>query len=159
MREWLRQTQPADHAARQVDGDEVERIHQATQTNTVSASGAMKRRLPWIIDFDWSSTISTSISIAHWKRPGTPDVALRAANAENQDRGEAADDRPEQRVEIPDVDVENRRLRVSGKILQVVRDVLRRIHRARSFASCHNFKATQIVENLSAARVILEPPR
>src|SRR5476649_3031442 len=51
----------------------------ATHTKTVRASGAMKRRLPWTIDFDWSSTISTSISIAHWKRPGTPDVALRAA--------------------------------------------------------------------------------
>src|SRR5471032_73360 len=52
----------------------------ATHTNTVRASGAMKRRLPWTIDFDWSSTISTSISIAHWKRPGTPEVALRAAS-------------------------------------------------------------------------------
>src|SRR4051812_14016391 len=51
----------------------------ATHTNTVNASGAMNVRVPWIIDFDWSSTISTSISIAHWKRPGTPDVALRAA--------------------------------------------------------------------------------
>jgi len=27
----------------------------------------------------WLSTISTSISTAAWKRPGTPEVALRAA--------------------------------------------------------------------------------
>ena len=51
----------------------------ATQTNTVSASGAMKLRSPWTMAFDWFSTISTSISTAAWKRPGTPEVARRAA--------------------------------------------------------------------------------
>jgi len=39
----------------------------------------MKLRSPCTIDFDWSSTISTSSSTAAWKRPGTPEVALRAA--------------------------------------------------------------------------------
>src|SRR5450830_1410480 len=51
----------------------------ATQMNTVSASGAMKLRSPCTMAFDWSSTISTTISTNDWKRPGTPEVALRAA--------------------------------------------------------------------------------
>jgi len=55
------------------------------------------------------------------------------------------------------VDVENRRLRVRGKILQVVRNVLGRIQSVRSFASCHIVKATQIVKNLSPP-VASEPP-
>src|SRR5262245_14641315 len=55
-----------------------------TQTNTVSASGAMKLRLPCTIDFDWSSTISTTISTNAWKRPGTPEVARRAASHINR---------------------------------------------------------------------------
>ena len=108
----------------------------------------MKRRLPWIIDFDWSSTISTSISIAHWKRPGTPDVALRAARPRITmvAMPQRIDQNNVSRFQtwMSKIDVWRRR----GKILQVVRDVLRRIHRVRSFASCHNFKATQIVENL-----------
>jgi hypothetical protein len=51
------------------------------QTNTVSASGAMKLRSPCTIDLDCDSTISTRISTAAWKRPGTPEVALAAALA------------------------------------------------------------------------------
>jgi len=52
------------------------------QTNTVSASGEMNLRLwaLWILALAWLSTISTSISTAAWKRPGTPAVALRAAS-------------------------------------------------------------------------------
>ena len=45
------------------------------------------------------------------------------------------------------MDIENRRLVCSGKILQVVRNVLGRIRSARAFASCHIVNATQIVEN------------
>jgi hypothetical protein len=52
------------------------------QTNTVSARGAMNLRdwALWILALAWLSTISTSISTAAWKRPGTPEVALRAAS-------------------------------------------------------------------------------
>jgi hypothetical protein len=32
----------------------------------------------------WESTISTRISTAAWKRPGTPEVALRAASHSTQ---------------------------------------------------------------------------
>ncbi len=39
----------------------------------------MKERLPCTIDLDWFSTISTTISTSAWKRPGTPEVARRAA--------------------------------------------------------------------------------
>ena len=51
------------------------------QTNTVRASGAISLRLLalWITPLAWLSTISTRISTAAWKRPGTPEVALRAA--------------------------------------------------------------------------------
>ncbi|MCY1313778.1 hypothetical protein D9M70_643330 [compost metagenome] len=52
------------------------------QTNTVSASGAMNLRLAALctLALAWLSTISTRISTAAWKRPGTPGVALRAAS-------------------------------------------------------------------------------
>ena len=56
------------------------------QTNTVSASGATSLRL-WALctmPLAWESTISTSISTAAWKRPGTPEVALRAASHSSQ---------------------------------------------------------------------------
>jgi hypothetical protein len=52
-------------------------------TNTVSASGATRRRLCalWMMPRAWLSTISTSISTAAWKRPGTPAVAVRRTKA------------------------------------------------------------------------------
>ena len=53
---------------------------------TVSASGATNLRL-WALctmPLACVSTISTRISTAAWKRPGTPDVALRAAAHRNQ---------------------------------------------------------------------------
>ena len=52
-----------------------------TQTNTVSASGATNLRLLalWTMPLASLSTSSNSISTAAWKRPGTPEVALRAA--------------------------------------------------------------------------------
>src|SRR5659263_645803 len=51
------------------------------QTNTVSASGATSLRLLalWTMALAWPSTNAISISTAAWKRPGTPEVALRAA--------------------------------------------------------------------------------
>ena len=51
------------------------------QTNTVSASGATNLRLLalWTMPLACESTISTRTSTAAWKRPGTPEVALRAA--------------------------------------------------------------------------------
>ena len=51
-----------------------------TQQNTVSASGAMKVRLPLTRAFACSLTMSTSISTAAWNRPGTLEVARRAAS-------------------------------------------------------------------------------
>ena len=50
-------------------------------TNTVSASGATSLRLCALCTMPLAceSTISTSISTAAWKRPGTPDVARDAA--------------------------------------------------------------------------------
>jgi len=51
------------------------------QTNTVSANGATSLRL-WALctmALAWLSTISNRISTAAWKRPGTPEVAARAA--------------------------------------------------------------------------------
>ncbi len=56
------------------------------QTNTVSASGATNLRL-WALctmPLACPSTISTRISTAAWKRPGTPEVALRAASHSSQ---------------------------------------------------------------------------
>ena len=52
-----------------------------TQMNTVSASGPTNLRecALWTIDLAWLSTISSTISMAAWKRPGTPDVARLAA--------------------------------------------------------------------------------
>ena len=56
------------------------------QMNTVSASGATSLRLwaLWTMPLACESTISTSISTAAWKRPGTPAVALRAASHSSQ---------------------------------------------------------------------------
>ncbi len=51
-----------------------------TQQNTVRASGAMKVRSPLTSTLACSLTMSTSISTAAWKRPGTPEVARRAAS-------------------------------------------------------------------------------
>jgi hypothetical protein len=70
------------------------------QTNTVSASGAMKLRSPCTMDFDWDSTISTRISTAAWKRPGTPDVALARRLGQDQDGQQAERDRPEECVKV-----------------------------------------------------------
>ena len=56
------------------------------QTKTVSASGATNLRL-WALctmPLACASTISTRISTAAWKRPGTPEVALRATSHSNQ---------------------------------------------------------------------------
>jgi hypothetical protein len=52
------------------------------QTKTVSASGATIFLLSalWMMPLASLSTISYSISTAAWKRPGTPEVALRAAS-------------------------------------------------------------------------------
>jgi len=51
------------------------------QMKTVRASGATSLRLwaLWTMPLAWDSTISTRISTAAWKRPGTPEVAARAA--------------------------------------------------------------------------------
>ncbi len=49
------------------------------QQNTISASGAIHERSPWMMPLAWSSTISTIISTKAWKRPGTPGVTRRAA--------------------------------------------------------------------------------
>ncbi len=56
------------------------------QTNTVSASGATNLRLValWTMFFASLSTSSNSISMAAWKRPGTPAVALRAPSQSSQ---------------------------------------------------------------------------
>ena len=56
------------------------------QTNTVSASGATSLRLfsLWMTPLAWFSTSSDMISTAAWKRPGTPDVALRAPSHSSQ---------------------------------------------------------------------------
>ena len=56
------------------------------QTNTVSASGDTSLRLLalWITPLAWFSTISDMISTAAWKRPGTPEVALRAPSHSSQ---------------------------------------------------------------------------
>ena len=56
------------------------------QMNTVSASGATNLRLLALctMPLAWESTISTMISTAAWKRPGTPEVALRAASHSSQ---------------------------------------------------------------------------
>ena len=51
----------------------------ALEQHTVSANGAMKLRSPWTMFLAWSLTISTIISTKAWKRPGTPEVARRAA--------------------------------------------------------------------------------
>jgi hypothetical protein len=50
-------------------------------TKTVSAKGDTILRLSALctMPLAWFSTISTSSSTAAWKRPGTPEVALRAA--------------------------------------------------------------------------------
>jgi hypothetical protein len=55
-------------------------------TNTVRASGATSLRLCALCTMPLAceSTISTSTSTAAWKRPGTPDVALRAASHSSQ---------------------------------------------------------------------------
>ena len=51
-------------------------------TKTVSASGETNLRdsALWMMPFACSDTMSTRISTAAWKRPGTPEVALRAAS-------------------------------------------------------------------------------
>ena len=51
------------------------------QTKMVNAKGATSLRLLALCTMPLASdsTISTRISTAAWKRPGTPDVALRAA--------------------------------------------------------------------------------
>ena len=56
------------------------------QTKTVSASGATNLRLSALctMPLACASTISTRISTAAWKRPGTPEVALRAASHSSQ---------------------------------------------------------------------------
>ena len=46
------------------------------QQNTISASGAIHERSPWMMPLAWSSTISTIISTKAWKRPGTPAADL-----------------------------------------------------------------------------------
>jgi hypothetical protein len=53
------------------------------QTNTVRASGATNSRDfgEWTMPLAWSATISTMISTAAWKRPGTPEVARAARRA------------------------------------------------------------------------------
>ncbi|MCY1374647.1 hypothetical protein D9M69_620030 [compost metagenome] len=53
------------------------------QQNTISASGAIHERSPWMMPLAWSSTISTIISTKAWKRPGTPEVTRRAAAYRN----------------------------------------------------------------------------
>ena len=50
----------------------------ATQQNTVKASGATKVRSPCTMFLAWLLTISTSISTAHCIFPGTPEVAFLA---------------------------------------------------------------------------------
>ena len=52
------------------------------QTKTVNAKGEISLRLLalWITPLAWFSTISVRISTAAWNRPGTPEVALRAAD-------------------------------------------------------------------------------
>jgi hypothetical protein len=107
----------------------------------------MKVRVPWIIDHldeHFDRTLETA---------GYTGRCLACSHVQDEDGGQTANDRPEKGVQIPHVDVKNRRLVSGGKVLQVVRDVLGRIHCARAFASCHIVKATQIVENR------LRPPR
>jgi hypothetical protein len=148
MRERLGQAEPADHARGQINRDEVERIHERDPHENREcercdeAAIAVDHRLGLVFDH-LDQHLDCALETSRHAGRG-----FTRCQTENDDRDDTAKNRPEQRVEIPDVDIENRRLRRSGEILQMVRDVLRRIHRVRSFASCHNFKATQIVENL-----------
>ena len=50
------------------------------QQKIVSASGAMSLLEPWKLSRTWVSTNSTIISTKFCQGPGTPAVALRAAN-------------------------------------------------------------------------------
>src|SRR5450759_3127643 len=52
----------------------------STHTNTVSAAGAMKSRLPWNMPFTWSSTKPNRSSTKAWRLFGTPEVAPRTTN-------------------------------------------------------------------------------
>lgn len=146
--EMTRQTQQADHAARQVDGEKVERVHQrdpdehSQRERRNESAVAVDHRLRLILDH-FNQHFDRALKTA--RHAGR---RLARSETQHEDGDETAHDRPEQRIEIPDVDVENRRLMSGGKILQVVRNVLGRIQSARSFASCHIVNATQIVENL-----------
>ena len=95
------------------------------QTNTVSASGATSLRLLalWTMPLAWLSTISTRISTAAWKRPGTPEVALRAASHSSQQPSTPISDGEEQRVEVEDREVDHARLLAGLQMGQVVNDV------------------------------------
>src|ERR1017187_977935 len=52
----------------------------STHTNTVSAVGAMKPRLPWNMPFTWSSTKPNRSSTKAWRLFGTPAVAPRTTH-------------------------------------------------------------------------------
>ncbi|CAM2147043.1 hypothetical protein PT2222_10041 [Paraburkholderia tropica] len=147
MRECFGQTQPADHAARQVDGDEVEGVHQRhpdehrqgqrSDEFTVAVNDGLR------LVFDhFDQHFDGALEAARHARRG-----LACGDEQQQDGDDTTQDRPEQRVDVPDVEIDDRRLMRGGKILQVVRNVLGRIQSARSFAGCHIVKTTQIVEN------------
>ena len=100
-------------------------LSRKTQTNTVSASGATNLRLValWTMPLASLSTISTRISTAAWKRPGTPEVALRAARQSRKQPSTPSSDREEDRVEVDDREVDQA-LRLAGAEMgQVVNDV------------------------------------